>query len=276
MDKRRILELAMQLIRMYRDGLLGGEVMPEDANPQLAKDTRENYLYFTLPMALNYQRSAYALWNSALQTYTDPQTQFLFSPQECLSRSFAEVQQALTQYKLALQRQKQTEIWLRLCRTFAEQFDGDVRLFFAAHQNDIRQIKRDMQITRKKEFPYLSGTKICNYWLYVIHRYTDRQFTGLDALTVAPDTHVCQASRRLGLITEEEFRSPHVQAITAAAWEQLLAGSPYTPIDMHTPLWLWSRNGFPEIKAGESTGVEKNTSCDPAERLTFPDKYPII
>ncbi len=65
---------------MYENGELGGEEMPEDANPHLAKDSLENYLYFTLPMALNYQRNSYTLWESALQTYNDKETRFVFLP----------------------------------------------------------------------------------------------------------------------------------------------------------------------------------------------------
>ena len=45
-------------------------------------------------------------------------------------KSFEEVQYALTKYKVALQKQKQTEIWLTLCNTFTELFDGDIRNLF--------------------------------------------------------------------------------------------------------------------------------------------------
>ena len=43
------------LIDAYKQGKLGGEKMPEDENPSLDKQSKENYLYFTLSMALNYQ-----------------------------------------------------------------------------------------------------------------------------------------------------------------------------------------------------------------------------
>jgi len=247
MDKSTILDKAERLMQMHKSGQLGGEVMPEDANPHLSADSAENYLYFTLPMALNYQRNSYALWQSALQTYHDEETRFLFSPAQCLTHSFDEVRQAITKYNLAMQRQKQTEIWIKLCQTFSDRFAGDVRRLFAENGSDIARIKQYMQIEHKKAFPYLSGVKICNYWLYVIHQYTDRVFTNLDALTVAPDTHVCQASLRLGLITEEDYHSPDVQSIVAEAWKRLFENTPYKPIDIHTPLWLWSRNGFLEI-----------------------------
>lgn len=242
-----LLEKAERLMQMHKEGLLGGEVMPEDANPNLDKSSAENYLYFTLPMSLNYQRNSYTLWQSAKQTYTDSETQFVFSPKECLAHSFEDVQYALTKYKVALQKQKQTEIWIKLCEAFASRFDGDIRRLFDENNNDIEQIKRYVQLENKKAFPYLSGVKICNYWLYVIHQYTDRKFNNLDALTVAPDTHVCKASLQLGLITEGEYNSPNVQQVVIEAWKELFKGTEYKPIDIHTPLWLWSRNGFKEV-----------------------------
>ena len=171
-------------------------------------------------------------------------TLFVFFPELCIGHSFEEIQQALTKYRLALHRQKQTEIWIKLCETFLSDFGGDVRSLFDENDNDIERIKRYVQLDSKKSFPYLSGTKICNYWLYVIHQYTDRKIMSLDALTVAPDTHVCKASLELGVITEEEYISGNVREITAEAWRSLLENTGLKPIDVHTPLWLWSRNGF--------------------------------
>lgn len=50
---------------MWKEGKPGGEFMPEDSNPHLSKASNENFLYFTLPMVLNYQRNSYKLWESA-------------------------------------------------------------------------------------------------------------------------------------------------------------------------------------------------------------------
>ena len=104
-----------------------------------------------------------------------------------------------------------------------------------------------IQKENKKKFPYLSGTKICNYWLYVIWQYTDRKYINMEDLTVAPDTHVVQATYKLGLINEEEFTRSDVQLIVIERWNELLKDTKYKPIDIHTPLWLWSRNGFIDI-----------------------------
>ncbi len=247
MKKEVILEKVEMLMNMYQEGLLGGEVMPENQNPHLPKDSLENYLYFTLPMALNYQRNSYTLWECAYKTYQDEKTNFVFHPKICLKKSFEEVQSALTKYRLALQKQKQTEIWIILCQTLVNLFDGDIRKLFAKMNHDVDCIRNFIQVEHKKEFPYLSGIKICNYWLYVIQQYTDEEYCNQNHLTVAPDTHVCKATRKLGLITEEEFQSSHVQETVINAWKQLLEGTKYHPIDIHTPLWLWSRNGFTDL-----------------------------
>ena len=72
------------------------------------------------------------------------------------------VQYALTKYKIALQKQKQTEIWLSLCNTFIELYNGDIRDLFNSLDNDVDKIRNFIQNENKKKFPYLSGTKICN------------------------------------------------------------------------------------------------------------------
>ena len=243
-----IIKKVDKLYLMWKSGDLGGEVMPEDYNPHFKRDSLDNYLYFTLPMALNYQRNSYTLWESANKTYLDNDTRFVFNPNEVIKRSFDEVQYALTKYKVALQKQKQTEIWVRLCNTFVELYNGDIRKLFDTMDNDVDKIRDFIQKEFKVKFPYLSGTKICNYWLYVIYQYTDRKYKNIEKLTVAPDTHVIKATYKLGLIDNNELNRNDVQEIVINKWNELFKNTKYKPIDIHTPLWLWSRNGFKDIK----------------------------
>ena len=141
MNKKKIMTDVETLITMYKENKLGGEIMPEDANPHLELSSKENYLYYTLPMALNYQRNSYTLWEAALKTYNDPETKFIFNPKECLDHEFNEVQRALTKYKVALQKDKQTQIWLSLCQTFVELYDGDIRKLFIDLDDDVNKIR---------------------------------------------------------------------------------------------------------------------------------------
>ena len=104
-----------------------------------------------------------------------------------------------------------------------------------------------MQIEHKKDFPYLSGNKLCNYWMYVIYQYTDTKYINREKLTIAPDIHVMRSSVKLGVITQKDFESSNGQLTCINNWNKLLKGTKYAPIDIHTPLWLWGRSGFKDV-----------------------------
>ena len=221
-DKKDILEKVDKLVCMYKKGLLGGEIMPEDENPNLDRNSLENYNYFTLPMALNYQRNSYKLWEGANKTWKDEETRFVFNTRKVENSDFEKVKEALVKYRVALQPNKQVEIWVKLCKTFNELFNGDIRKIFEINNNDVEKIRKYIQQDNKAKFPYLSGNKICNYWLYVLYQYTDIRFNNIEKLTVAPDTHVVKASYKLGLINEEELNSNNVQLIVIDRWNEIL------------------------------------------------------
>lgn len=221
-DKKDILEKVDKLVCMYKKGLLGGEIMPEDENPNLDRNSLENYNYFTLPMALNYQRNSYKLWEGANKTWKDEETRFVFNTRKVENSDFEKVKEALVKYRVALQPNKQVEIWVKLCKTFNELFDGDIRKIFEINNNNVEKIRKYIQQDNKAKFPYLSGNKICNYWLYVLYQYTDIRFNNIEKLTVAPDTHVVKASYKLGLINEEELNLNNVQLIVIDRWNEIL------------------------------------------------------
>lgn len=243
MKRTEILEKVMKLKELHKNGSLGGEIMPEDSNPGLESDSKPNFIYFTLPMALNYQRNSYKLWESALNTYNDNETSDVFSISEAAKMDETLLREKLVKYKVALQPNKQPVIWKTLCSTFDNYFSGDIRVFFEKCDKRVELIKSYMH-TNKKKFPYLSGAKILNYWLYVMEQYTSIKFKDRINITVAPDTHVIQASLKLGIINELETTNPKVQDLVSMRWEELLKEANMCPIDIHTPLWLWSRSGF--------------------------------
>lgn len=242
-EKKRILKKVELLLQLYHDGDLGGEFMPEDNNPNLSMASIENYLYFTLPMALNYQRNSYKLWEAAKATYLDEETRDVFIPEKVVKMEIEELRNKLLKYKVALQPNKHIEIWYKLCRTFVDRFEGDVRQLFVLNNYSVKEIKAYI-LDHKKEYPYLSGTKILNYWLYVMTQYTDASLKDREYITVAPDTHVIQASAKLGLIEYGEMENPNIREKVSLLWEEVFRDTERCPIDIHTPLWLWSRGGF--------------------------------
>ncbi len=242
-NRDEILIKVNRLVRAYRDGLLGGEKMPEDEKPSLPKDSAQNYMYFTLPMALNYQRNSYVLWECANRMYADSDAKTVFDSKAVCSMPEETLRKYLVEYKVALQPNKQPLIWKKLCETIEYKLNGDIRRLFDNNDYSVKKIKEFIR-NNKKDFPYLGGNKICNYWLHVIEQYTDAEFADRENITVAPDTHVIQASRKLGVVSAEETEMANIQTVLAERWADILTGTELKPIDVHTPMWLWSRGKF--------------------------------
>ncbi len=231
------------LLNAFKDGKLGQTVMPEDSNPGFSdKDAEIRIAYFTLPMALNYQRDSYKLWEAALKTFNDPKTKFVFDIAEVSKRSEEEVRQALIKYKVALQPNKHVNTWRVISKTINDNW-GSFLKFFESTQGDFLSLKQIVKIDHKKGFPYLSGPKIFNYWSFIMSTYGGITLLNRDYIEIAPDTHITQCSVILGVITQDEAVTLGKDEISER-WRRLLDGSGIDPIDMHPPLWFWSRNGF--------------------------------
>ncbi len=231
------------LLEAFKSGKLGQTVMPEDSNPGFSDVDRELRLaYFTLPMALNYQRDSYKLWEAVLKTYNDPETRFAFDINDVSKASEDKVRKALMKYKVALQPNKHINTWRVISKTINDNW-GSFTNLFEAMKNDFLKLKQTVRIDHKKGFPYLSGPKIFNYWSFIISTYGRVKLSNRDQIDIAPDTHITQCSVKLGVITEKEAIELTKDAISER-WRNLLNESGIDPIDMHPPLWFWSRNGF--------------------------------
>ena len=138
-NRAEILEKVDKLVYAYKTGLLGGEKMPEDENPHLDKGCKENYMYFTLPMALNYQRNSYVLWECANRMYADELARKVFDSKEVCLMSEEYLREQLVKYKVALQPNKQPLIWKRICETVEERLDGDIRNLFHINEYSVKK-----------------------------------------------------------------------------------------------------------------------------------------
>lgn len=240
-----ILDRLSKVLELYQKGDLGGEIMPEDALLGIVPE-REIPDVITLGMALNYQRNSYSLWKSVAEAYQDEGTKWLFDTQIVKDANQDELRAALIRHKVGLQPNKHTQIWQKIARSLAN--SGGILALIDRHDHTITSLKETMQKTHKKDFPYLSGPKILNYWLYVMESYCGVEWRDRDEISVAPDTHILQASVQLGLVPATVLDGTNIsRELVAQAWKELLKDSKLSPIDVHTPLWLWSRSKFFEV-----------------------------
>ena len=243
-NKNQIIQKCKKLLSAYEQGLLGQTVMPEDSNPGFSGSDREMQIaYFTLPMALNYQRNSYGLWEAALKTFNDPETKSVFDVEKVSKMDPEELKEKLLKHRLALQPNKHTHTWREISKTVYDIWGSFSNLIDTA-DHDFLKLKDIFQNKYKKGLPYISGPKIFNYWSFILKNYGGVINLGnLQSIDIAPDTHVTKCSVKLGVITEEEANKLTKEQISER-WRKILDGSDINPIDMHPPLWFWSRNNF--------------------------------
>lgn len=240
-------EVQLARVRWLLDAFTRGDIprlAQHEVNPGLPRASRENYLYFTLPVCINFQRSSPAMWAAALATWEDDETRYVFFPERLAERPLEQIRADLTRHKLALQPNKHVLIWTTIARSFHEYYHDDPRELIAEFGSDAGQLIRSLQTVYRKRFPYLSGPKLSNYWPYILSQYTDAAFVNAHEISIIPDTHVLQGSERLGLV-------PHgaTPRQVESVWRDLLAGSGVTPVEVHPVLWNWSRNHFEPFPA---------------------------
>lgn len=233
-----MLDRVKLLLEYYDQGLIP-TLAQHEVNPGLPIGSRENYLYFTLPVCINFQRNSPAMWASALKTYEDEETRYVFFPELLAETSEEKIRADLTKHGLALQPNKHVHIWTTIARTLHEYYNNDPRQVITEAHRDAAELITLLQTTHRKRFPYLSGPKLSNYWPFILSLFTDVDFKRPEAISIIPDTHVLQSSIHLGLV------SPGATSLQVElAWKELLAGSGISPSQVHPVLWNWSRNKF--------------------------------
>jgi len=242
-----ILADVLTLRRMHQQKLLGGEIMPEDALRAVIPPA-EIPDVVTLGMSLNYQRNSYSLWAAVARMYDDEEARWALNPLNCQTAEVNVLAATLLKYRVALQPNKHPQIWWKVASSIAR-FGGAINLINLSG-SEVARVRNLVCVEEKRSFPYLSGTKIFNYWLYVMEQYAGVRWIDRHEISVAPDTHIIKASVFLGLVEETCLEGAELdRRRVAQAWQDVLRGSGLAPIDIHTPLWLWSRAGFPPLIA---------------------------
>ncbi len=244
MDRKEKVELrnrVEKLHELFQQGAIP-TLAQHEVNPNLDSSSRLHYIYFTLPVCLNFQRSSPAMWASALKTFEDPETNYLFYPEKVVETEYKIIQQNLIKHKLGLQLNKHTDIWLKISSTLNKVFNNDPREIIKSGNSDVVEILKILQVTNKDDFPFLRGPKLSNYWLFILDHFTDVELKNKDKISVIPDTHIIQSTIHLGLVNENA-KIPEIER----AWVELLEDSHLSPVDMHSVLWNWSRNRFQPI-----------------------------
>jgi hypothetical protein len=133
-DQTVLLDRVKRLMSLYEQRLIP-TLAQHEVHPNIPLDSRENYLYFTLPVCINFQRNSPALWASALKTYEDETTRYVFFPDQLVDAPLEQIRADLGKYRLALQPNKHMLIWTTIAQALHDFYEDDPRCIIAeAHR----------------------------------------------------------------------------------------------------------------------------------------------
>jgi len=242
MEKSKIIDNCKQLLNAYENGELWYMKMPEDSKPKVFDSFEEKLVYFTLPMSINYRRDSYKLWEWSLKTYNDKDCHNIFDIKFSANIDTDSLRNYLLKYKLALQPNMHINIWYTISKTVYKNW-WTMENLLSASCYDFLNLKKIIQKEYKKWFPYLSWPKMFDYWCYTLNMYCDAKLKNSKYIDIAPDTHIRKCSVKLWIIWESEVYEIKAEELSKK-WRNILKQTNINPIDMHSPLWFWSRNGF--------------------------------
>lgn len=239
MEKELILQKLIKL-KEHFDNWEIPQLHNHEVNPGLPLWSRENYLYFIMTCSLNFQRISPKTWESALNTWNDSETNFVFFPEKVINTEIEILRKSLLKHKLALQPQKHIDIWKTIQYTWNKYFQNDPRILFEKWEYEVSKILKIVQNDMKKDFPYLSWPKLSNYFLFILLAYSDLNLKNKHLISIIPDTHIMQSTFELWILEKEKINPLNVEN----AWKNLLEWTSFSPINFHSILWNRSRNNF--------------------------------
>ena len=276
-DINRGREVAERLYQAFRTtGIHGRTDMPEDQPPcGVAEGSLEHVLFITLAVAIDYQRDANQVWDSARRTFEDDNTRYLFDPSALHDREFAQVKQDMQTYQLSKKPDRDAGIWRTIGVTLHMKWGGDPRRFLEACGWDaptvLKRLKTDTHQDggrKRPDFPNLRGDKIGPLWLRMLRNNVGiADLRGLKLVPIPVDINIARATLTTGVVRGAYAgRLQEVFSYIRRAWLESVRGltaadgRPMIALDVDEPLWHLSKYGCTDRT--ESGHCEHLAQCE--------------
>lgn len=238
-------------------GIHGRNVMPEDQAPSgVERGSLEHVLFLTLTVAIDYQREANALWESARRSFADPETDYLFKPEKLHSTVWQKVRQDMQKHRLSKKPGADCNIWRTVGVTFFKKWGGDPRNLLTDCGWDavkiLERLKIDTHVSNGRvtwDFPYLRGNKIGPLWLRMLRDNAGLEIKSLEAVPIPVDIHVARASLAIGLVRGTyDGKVEGIYEEIRRAWRESVNGlrvdgREMIALDVDEALWHLSKYG---------------------------------
>lgn len=239
-------EIAPILINAYINGGIFGHPlrMPEAELPEgVVRGSREHLLFLTLTVSIDYRRDADQLWDAARATFNDPETRFLFFPEEVVQKDFQRIINAGKKHNLFIRPSRDAKIWITICKTLHDYYQDSPLTFLEDCNFDAPCIQNRLR-DYAALFPGLSGDKISALWLRIVWRTAGIELNNLKKISIPVDTHIRRATIKTQVITNREDIPENIlNCYVRLAWDLSLQNTERMPLQIDEPLWHLSRYG---------------------------------
>lgn len=255
---RALAECLHKAILPWGDGIFGEHQMPEDILPSgLAASSREQLLFLTLTVSVDYMRPALELWRSAREAWANAETRYLFEPRAVIDAGYTRVEGDLKRRGVSRKTRRDALAWFTIARTLSEKWNGDPRAFLEDCNNHaptiLRRLNDDKHLDQgrmRSDFPLLKGPKIAPLWVRTLRDNAGIELSGLDEVPIPVDVHVLRATLCTGVM-EGSFNgsTTEIFAEVRRVWRdatyglRLPDGRPMAALDVDEALWTLSRLG---------------------------------
>lgn len=239
-------------------GIFGRTEMPEDVIPKgIQRGSQDHLLFITFSVSIDYTREAPQLWESAKNTYEDPETRYLFNPESVYETSFNKIRLDMQKHKLSKKYNKDAQIWRTIALTFYKKWDNDPLNFIEDCDYDsltiLRRLRYDTHEYNGKsfnDFRNLRGDKIGPLWVRMLRDNVGiNKLKRLDKVPIPVDRHIAKASLTTGIVSGVyNGRLEGIFEIIREAWFESVQGlkvgkRDMIALDVDEPLWHLSKYG---------------------------------
>ncbi len=257
LHSERAKEIARILIKKLKtDGIFNEKELPDDRVKKYIPENMDKSLaVLSLVTSLDYMRNAAKLWDSVIKTLKDKENSWVFSPCEVKKRGKERLKDALLKHKIAMRKDKDTDIWWHISETVADDYNGSFLSLFNSFNFEMDKAYDTLDDKKWHEkLPNLSGRKIFPHWIRIVkEKIKGMPFKHLEKLPIPVDVHVARATFATGCITgkyKAKSITATVRNLIIKLWDEALKEENILPIEMFRPLWLLSKHGCHYRKNG--------------------------
>lgn len=248
----------------HRKGIFENYSMPEYVLPRNMKGgTRKHALYLTFVISIDYMTDAEKLWRKSRGAYElYPER---FTPEEILKLSPRTVG-IFVRGLGARFYSNAAKTWLKISKVLVDEYDGDPR-------NITRQSLKINEIKKRlRDFPYLRGNKLSNFYIRVMGETGLFKVENLNELDIPVDKQVARFTFYTGVLKllSEEFvgcaQENPLRKLIEEAWRNAAGRLNTAPWKLDESIWTIGSKLCSGRKCGKCPAEDL---CDKTKGVVF-------